>query len=94
MFNLIVSFPNDKLIEEISNQSSQLIETHSSIQIGATKFDLQKIIVFSYKNLMFPSKNNNLCTHIDENPPNKRSSGSWEATLYPIEQSIGGITIQ
>jgi CRISPR-associated endoribonuclease Cas6 len=48
MFNLIVSSPNDKLIEEISNQLSQLIETHSSIQIGATKFDLQ--------NLMFPLK--------------------------------------
>jgi CRISPR-associated endoribonuclease Cas6 len=56
MFNLIVSSPNDKLIEEISNQLSQLIETHSSIQIGATKFDLQKIIVFSYKNLTFPLK--------------------------------------
>lgn len=56
MFNLIVSSPNDKLIEEISNQLSRLIESHSPIQIGATKFDLQKIIVFSYKNLVFPLK--------------------------------------
>ena len=56
MCNLIISSPNDKLIEEISEQLSQLIETHSPIQIGATKFDLQKIIVFSYKYLVFPLK--------------------------------------
>ena len=56
MFNLIVSSPNNKLIEEISNELSRLIETHSPIQIGVTKFDLQKIIIFSYKNLVFPLK--------------------------------------
>lgn len=56
MFNLIVSSPNDKLIEELSIQLSRLIETHSPIQIGATKFDLHKIIAFSYKNLVFPLK--------------------------------------
>ena len=56
MFNLIVSSPNDKLVEELSNQLSRLIETHNPIQIGATKFDLHKIIIFSYKNFVFPLK--------------------------------------
>jgi CRISPR-associated endoribonuclease Cas6 len=35
---------------------SQLIETHSPIQIGETQFQLHKIIVFSHKNLVFPLK--------------------------------------
>ena len=92
MFNLIVSSPNDKLIEEISNQLSQLIETHSPFQ-GATKFDLQKIIVFSYKNLMFPLK---IITSapILMRIPQQKVIREWKATLYPIEKSIGGITIQ
>jgi CRISPR-associated endoribonuclease Cas6 len=56
MFNLIISSPNDKFIEEISNDLSQLIGSHSPIQIGDTQFVLQNIIVFSYKNLVFPLK--------------------------------------
>jgi CRISPR-associated endoribonuclease Cas6 len=56
MLNLIISSPNDELIEEITNRLSPLAETQSTIQIGDTQYKLQKIIVFSYKNLLFPLK--------------------------------------
>ncbi len=56
LLSLIISSPHDKLIEEISNWLSPLVETSSPIQIGNTQFELQKSTVFSYKRLVFPLK--------------------------------------
>ena len=101
MFNLIVSSPNDKFIEEISNRLSQLIETHSPILIGETQFELPKLMVFSHKNLVFPLKIIT-ATPIIIRIPQQKATAALEANSmsyrevywrdnYPISLFIEGI---
>ena len=56
LFNLIISSPLERFIEEISNHLIKIVEEQKTIQIGDSQFYLQKIISFSNKNLAFPLK--------------------------------------